>query len=282
LRAQEATNFDDQGRAYQNVVYDVSPTTGAVSTSLVSNTYRNHRGEVIATSGPGGLWNKSSFDGAGREIFIYATDGAGGTTWAAAGSVASDNVLEQRQEVYDSDGNAIEAITSQRFHDETATGALGNPTTTPRARVSYTARYFDLADRRTADVDVGTNGGTVWVRPSSVPTGSSTVLVTSYAYNAAGWVQDTTDPRGLDERTYYDALARATKEVKDYTGGTPGPENDVAVEYTRPFTVTRFDHKIASDNDLATTKRGGGHDPGPRVRAVHQRESAQCNVASHD
>src|SRR5262249_48934909 len=97
LRAQAATNYDDPGRPYQSLVYDVNPTTGVVTTSLVSNTYYNHRGEVMATSRPGGLWAKSSFDGAGRPIFVYATDGAGGTTWAAAGSVASDHVLEQAQ-----------------------------------------------------------------------------------------------------------------------------------------------------------------------------------------
>ena len=35
-------------------------------------------------------------------------------------------------------------------------------------------------------MNVGTNGGTAWTRPS-VPTASDTVLVTSYNYNAAGW-----------------------------------------------------------------------------------------------
>ena len=33
--------------------------------------------------------------------------------------------------------------------DETATGALGDPSTSPKARVSYTAGYFDAANRLT-------------------------------------------------------------------------------------------------------------------------------------
>ena len=40
-------------------------------------------------------------DGAGREVMSYTTDGAGGTTWAAAGSASSDTVLEQAQTVFD-------------------------------------------------------------------------------------------------------------------------------------------------------------------------------------
>ena len=57
--------------------------------------------------------------------------------------------------------------------DETATGALGNATTTPKARVSYAANYYDAANRLTAAVDVGTNGGSSYTRPSSAPLRSS-------------------------------------------------------------------------------------------------------------
>src|SRR5262249_35909135 len=76
LRVQVATNYDDQGRAYQTLVSDVNQSTGAVSsTSLTTNTYYNHRGEVIETSDPGGLVSKSLYDGAGRVIEEYSTDG---------------------------------------------------------------------------------------------------------------------------------------------------------------------------------------------------------------
>ena len=36
---------------------------------------------------------------------------------------------------------------------------------------------------------VGTNGGSSYTPPSSVPGRSDTVLVTERAYNAAGWVE---------------------------------------------------------------------------------------------
>ena len=81
-------------------------------------------------------------------------------------------------------------------------------------------------------MDVGTNGGTAWTRPSTPPTPSATALATTYGYNAAGWVQDVTDPLGLDTRTLYDALGRTTETIDNYTGGAETTDSDVATEYT--------------------------------------------------
>ncbi|MGH9205538.1 MAG: hypothetical protein ACRD1G_03105, partial [Acidimicrobiales bacterium] len=245
LRAQSATSYDDQGRVYQTLVYDVNPITGAVTTSLTTNTYYNHRGETAAVAvasggrqsselaaGAAGTWSKMQYDGAGRSVYVYTTDGSTGTTWANATSLTGDNVLQQTQAIYDSDNNTIETITKQRFDNETTTGPLGNITTSPKARVSYSAGYFDAAERETATVDVGTNGGTSWTRPTTVPTVSDTVLVTTDAYGPPGWLQDVTDPRGLDERTIYDNLGRKVKVIENYTGNPETTTSDVATEYT--------------------------------------------------
>src|SRR5205823_741538 len=103
----------------------------------------------------------------------------------------------------------------------TATGALGNPSTGPHARVSYEAFYYDASNRPTDAVLVGTNGGSAYTRPSSVPARSDTVLVISQAYNAAGWADTATDPRGLVNKRYFDNLGRVTRTIQDYTDGTP-------------------------------------------------------------
>jgi YD repeat-containing protein len=80
-----------QGRAYQSIVYDVNQSTGSVSTAgLTTNTFYNHRGQVIEVSLPGGLVHKYQLDGAGRESESYSTDGASGTAWSNAGSVTGD------------------------------------------------------------------------------------------------------------------------------------------------------------------------------------------------
>jgi YD repeat-containing protein len=233
LREQTAISYDDQQRVYQTVVYDVNQSTGSVSsTGLTTNTYYNHRGQVIEVSAPDGLVTKDQYDGAGRVIEEYQTDGASGTSWSAAGSPSGDNVLQQTDTQYNKDGNPILVTTRQRFHNETATGALGNISTAPKARVSYVAYYYDAANRPTATVNVGTNGGSAYTRPANPPSSSPTVLVTTEAYNAAGWIQDVVDPRGLDLRVSYDNLDRTTQTIEDYTNGTPTATSNKTTNFT--------------------------------------------------
>jgi YD repeat-containing protein len=206
LRAQTSNAYDDQGRGYETQVYSVNSSTGAVSsTALTTSTWFDHRGLVIKTSQPGGLVTKEQYDGAGRLTVTYTTDSnadaAPGATnnWANAGTVSStNNVLQQVEATYDSDGNTILTTTRQRNHDETTGGPLGNPTTAPKARVSFVAAYYDPANRLTTAVDVGTNGGSAWTRPGTPPTASDTVLVTStgYAADSVQQVQVTGSPTG--------------------------------------------------------------------------------------
>jgi YD repeat-containing protein len=100
--------------------------------------------------------------------------------------------------------------------------------------VSFVASYYDAANRLTATVDVGTNGGAVWdpVAHPMVPDRSDTVLVTSYVYNLAGWVDTVTDPRTIQTKTVYDALGRTTKTVEAYDGGAQTATTNKTTEYT--------------------------------------------------
>jgi len=233
LRAQTKLSYDDQGRVYNTQVYSVDPSTGSVSTNALSTqVWYDHRGEVIKKSSPGGEVDKSQFDGAGRETVSYVSDGGGDTTWTDATNVTGDNVLSQVETSYDKDGNALLVTDRERNHDETATGALGNPTTAPKSRVSFTASYFDLANRLTATVDVGTNGGTAYTRPGTVPSASDTVLVTLDGYNAANWVNSITDPRGIVLQKSYDNLGQLTQTIEAYTNGTPTTTTNKTTNYT--------------------------------------------------
>jgi RHS repeat-associated protein len=233
LRAQQTTAYDEQGRVYQDKTYSVDQTNGTVSTNaLTTNIWYDHRGNVIKVASPGGLVDKTQYDGAGRPVKEFTTDGGGDSTWADAGNVTGDNVLEQTETTYDANGNPILTVTRQRNHDETATGSLGDPNNAPKARVYYSAAYYDAADRPTAQVDVGTNGGTAYTRPSTPPSASDTTLVTTLSYNAAGWLDTTTDPRGIQEKEYYDALGNVTKDIQDYTDGTPTSNTNKTTETT--------------------------------------------------
>ena len=200
LRAQTTTEYDDQGRVYQSNVYSVDQTSGLVSAnSLTTNTWYDHRGDVLKVSAPGGLVTKTSYDGAGRPTVVYTTDGYLDSSWSDAGTVsANNNVLTQTETTYDNDGNAILVTTRDRFDNETQGGPLGNPSTRPYARVYYVANYYDAANRLTDSANVGTNGGTAYTRPSTVPARSNTVLVNSTGYkaDAVQQVQLTGSPSG--------------------------------------------------------------------------------------
>jgi YD repeat-containing protein len=189
LRALTTTQYDDQGRTYRTNTFSVDQSSGAVSAnSLTSNTWYDHRGNVIKTSAPGGLVTKTTYDGANRAIVVYTTDEVMAPSWADAFVVTSNHVLTQTETTYDPDGNATLVTTRDRFHDAPATalGPLTSPTgADPKARVSYVASYYDAANRLTDRVDPGSNGGQPYMRPSSPPGRFDTsALVTSYGYQA--------------------------------------------------------------------------------------------------
>src|SRR5581483_11038667 len=100
-------------------------------------------------------------------------------------------------------------------------------------RVYYAAAYYDNVDRLIASVDAGTDGGTAWTRPGTVPSSSPTLLVTSYAYSylATGAVRNVHDPMGIDTYYGYDNLDRLTKAIEDYTGQAETAESDVSTNY---------------------------------------------------
>ncbi|GDX97432.1 hypothetical protein LBMAG47_30970 [Planctomycetia bacterium] len=71
-----------------------------------------------------------------------------------------------------------------------------------------------------------------YVRPGTIPARSDTALVTTVSYDAAGRVQDVTDPRGIISRTLSDALGRTTASISNFTGGAPGSQTDVTTRFT--------------------------------------------------
>ncbi|MBO0697189.1 MAG: RHS repeat protein [Zavarzinella sp.] len=232
VRAKSTADFDELGRDYQDKTFSVDPSNGAVSTNaLVSQRWFNSRGLVMKASAPGGLVTKDEFDGVGRTTKESQTDGGGDTAYGDADDVTGDNVLTQTEWQYDADGNPIFLTTRDRFHDETGTGALGTPSTGVHARVSYKVSYFDLADRKTADVDVGTNGGTAYTRPTTPDARDDNHHRTDYGHNAAGLLSDVTDPRGLVNKTYFDLMGRTTKTIEHYMDGTVSDDDDKTTEY---------------------------------------------------
>ncbi len=185
-RSCSSTAYDAQGRPYAEFTYSVDQADGSSSSSdkLTAGLWYDRRGNVIKTVSPGGLVYKTQYDGLGRPVSQFVSEGGGDSDWEDAAIVDSDYILEQTETDYDINSNPIQVTHRARFHDEDDTGALGDHDTAPYARVSYAAMYYDEANRLIGSVNFGTNGASSFTRPSWPVTGSDTELVTSYGYKA--------------------------------------------------------------------------------------------------
>jgi RHS repeat-associated protein len=236
LRSRVTVSFDDQGRPFQTQTFDINQygtSAGSLTTtnSLSSNLWYDHRGNVMASQQPGGLTTKSMFDGEGRLIKQYTTDGGQtnsglGTlqSWSNAANVAGDIVLSQVESQYDYVGNPIRVVSRDRFHNDATNNAtiiglgdLQNSATNPMARVSYQSFYYDAGNRQTDSAFWGTLGGAGTSAISlTAPARSGTVLVSSIGYNSSGWIDTTTDAKGLVNKSYYDMMGRKTRTVSAF------------------------------------------------------------------
>jgi len=104
-------------------------------------------------------------------------------------------------------------------------GALQNPTTAPKARVSYVANYPDALGRTVAVANYGTYGGAAWSRSATIPARSDDVLVSSSVFNAAGEQTESVDPMGTVMKSGFDQAGRQIKTIENYHAGTgSGPD----------------------------------------------------------
>src|SRR5690606_26936339 len=125
-----------RGRMYRSITYSVDPATGNTAANyLTSDIFYDRRGNTIKSTTPGGPVSKTFYDGAGRIVKTFLTDGGGDSGWADADDVTGDIVLSQTERQYDANGNTIFATTSQRLPTGTGTGEL----TGSNARISYSA-----------------------------------------------------------------------------------------------------------------------------------------------
>ena len=239
LRKRQTMDYDNQSRVYQSTTWGVNPTDGTFSTvGLTTNRWYDRRGNLIKMAAPQSPIEKMVYDGAGRIIKSYKTDGNADTTWAQATSVTDDFVITQTTYSFDAAGNTIMSHQQDRFHSASGTpagqGELLGPTATGRpGRSQYMTMYYDTANRLTDSVNIGTNGGVTYNRPSTVPVPSDVALVTSTLYDAAGRSFQTIDPKQIVEQKTYDLLGRTTQKISNMIGGFPGYNSeDVTVEFT--------------------------------------------------
>ena len=302
LRTLQGFAYDDLGQLDQVRNYSVDPSTGAVSAdaatnSLVTSIFHDRRGNEVATYAPGGLVTKAKYDGAGRLVLESATDGAGGAAWSNAITTAGDHVLAQTRITYDAASRPILVARAERFHNapSASTGDLITATNgrvsfngTPISRVSYSTAYYDAADRVTATVDLGTNGGTTYSRPAAAPARSDQALVTSDTYDVGGRLDTVTDPRGLVTRMTYDLLGRTTRTVAGYNSTINGGRPTTSANATTSYTYNGIDQILTVTAVMptgtpsqtttyaygATTGSGSGSNNNDWLRAIVQPDKA--------
>jgi hypothetical protein len=156
LLGRTETLYDKLGRVYQTKTYAVDPDDGSVGSALVSDTWYDAAGRTLKQqAGAASGFSKMSYDGLGRVTSQYVAYDTDETTYSDADDVTGDTVLQQSEPDYDASGNVIQTTRYARKHTASGTGAL----TTSTARVTYTASWYDDANRQTETANYGTHGG---------------------------------------------------------------------------------------------------------------------------
>jgi RHS repeat-associated protein/uncharacterized delta-60 repeat protein len=304
-RGKTSTSYDEQGRVYRTLVYSVDQGNGNIGDAIEWDGWYDTRSDLIKSQTTGSAAEKTQYDGQRRPTTSFITDAGSDSGFTDADDVTSDIVLEQTGYTYDKNDNVILTTFKQRFHDATHDGALGDPSSTgstDKARVSYQTAYYDAANRLTASADYGTNGGTldgagsggdldtdnnaVADRPTSVPSASDSVLVTSYTFNNQGLVEYVTNPRGIQSKTEYDLLDRPVKTIAGYANGTPDATDDQTTLYgydgnDHLVTLTADMPSSPSQNDQVTQYVYGERTASNVSTSVSGNTTVALTVAGH-
>lgn len=219
------TKYDNRGRVYQTTRYGLAVSSSSSSSSssgqppsLIDNVWYDASGNVIKQQNAGSrAFQKMVYDSVGRVAKRYMTHDVDEDSYADAGDVADDVVMQQMEFAYDDASNQIGQVTRDRFHDATGTGELTDPNgAQPKARVSYAALWPDPIGRQVAAASYGTNGAQAWTRPATIPESSDLVLVSRTEYNDRGEVISTTDAKGIVTKQEYDDAGRLTQKIENY------------------------------------------------------------------
>lgn len=251
--ASSSVSAADGRLAYSEVLYSqrglpyrtraaIDPTVSSPS-FVESNTWYDEVGRSVATRAPGGPSAKVRYDVFGRVIASYATDHAGDAAPGASGnfadasSIADDHVLEQTEYTYDDQdmvagrwaGSLLMKTHRSRIHnmDNSGAGALS----TGSSLTTYTAYFYDPADRLIKTLEFGTNTDDDIFRvngpaPTWPPSGTPPVLnpaaypnaiITSVEYGDRGLPLDVIDAQGRRTRTLVDHRERPYAVIRNYS-----------------------------------------------------------------
>ncbi|MES2659494.1 MAG: RHS repeat-associated core domain-containing protein [Verrucomicrobiota bacterium] len=232
LLTRNETSYDSLGRVCQQKTFGVED--GELLNKFISaNVWYDGAGQTIKTQDAGrNAFNKMDYDSLGRLISIFLCHPEDGLDDGNNNEVIDDIVIEQNESEYDSASNVIATLRMLRFDNATGSGPLNGPSgSQPKSRNYYNFVWPDAIGRTVASANYGTNGGVVPSRPMRVPASSAGILVSTLVYNSAGQVVSAFTPMGIETRSEYDNLGRATKVVENYTDGIPDGAANRTTQY---------------------------------------------------
>jgi hypothetical protein len=244
-RAQTDYSIDARGQVYQAAQDWVDQTSGAVNTSkqLITKYYYDDEGAVTETIAPSGLVTYNQYDGDGRVTLSETGGGATGTDGDPTGGGPPLLLVSKTATTYDKDGDPTLVVTT-----DYGTGDVSIKTDT-------VANWYNSVDQLVATADSGTA-----IPPLTQPTSSnSTALVSTYTYDADGFLQDNTDPEGVVTHRINDPLGRVVTETDNYSGN--------GTNYTTSSNrVTAYAYNpIGEQTDVSVNNVTGTGTPTPEV-----------------
>jgi len=167
--------FDARNRLFQTQRYGWTSPAAHSKPALTGETYYDQAGRTVRQTPAGKIgFTVSDYDALGRVLKTFHAFGPAPDTSLPPGDISTSTVLTQSEFSYDDAGNQTATLSKDRFDDATGDGELMDPSTEPRARVSFAVTYPDAIGRTQAHADYGTNGGDAWTRPDTVQPRSDT------------------------------------------------------------------------------------------------------------
>ena len=236
------TKYDQLGRVYWSETDSIA-SDGSIDQissydkKLATRYFYDQTGMLVAVDVPNGGVQINKPDGAGRIVETWSCSEMEHTAASVYSSGAFDyansdiKIVEKTILTLNAAGDPNVVEHHEVNHDDP--NGMGSGTSDSVA--TYTLNFYDTAGRMKATAHYGTNtsnweGASGPSYPGSVPSSSSTVLVTNYAFDNASRVLTVTDPKGIVSGYTYDALGRVLQVTESQGGG--GSDLNRATKYT--------------------------------------------------
>ena len=224
-RTQDSTtSFDDRGRPYEQRRFYVNA-NGTLGDALVAGTWYDPNSNIIKQTQQGLLAvTKTVFDSLDRPQTQYVVSEAASIADQNTNDVTLDIVISQVESEFNDANQVVARLSMSRFDDTAGTGSLQGPSAVERcSRNSYLAIYNDPVGRNRFTANFGTNGGSVWARPSLHPSPSDTILVTEQRYAVDGLISSSIDPQGTVTEEQRDQAGRRI-QMTENAGALPSSQ----------------------------------------------------------